>query len=84
MLKKQSSAQNIILRELLADLRGTAQLTQAQLSKQLNRPQSYVSKYEAGELKLTLIAIREIVICCGSSLMEFIEVFEEELKLVGE
>ncbi len=79
---KLSNTQNIILQELLAHLRTEAQLTQKQLSKQLDRPQSYVSKYESGERKLTLIEIREIAISCGSSLTDIVANFEEELKLI--
>jgi transcriptional regulator with XRE-family HTH domain len=71
-----------ILQELLTNLRAGAQLTQKQLSKQLNRPQSYVSKYESGERKLTLMEIRSIAICCGSNLEDFVSSFEEELKLI--
>ena len=75
-------AQNIVLQEILTNLRAEAQLTQKQLSQKLNRPQSYVSKYESGERKLTLIEIREIVISCGSNLHDFIRSFEEELKVI--
>lgn len=81
MLEDQYSAQGAILREILANFRATAQLTQAQLSSKLNRPQSYVSKYESGERKLTLIEVREIAICTGSTLSDLVDAFEEELDL---
>lgn len=49
------------LRDLLKDLRkDEAGLTQAELSKALDRPQSYVSKYETGERKLDYIEINDI------------------------
>lgn len=81
MSYKIEDIQNVVLQETLTNLRADAQLTQKQLSEKLNRPQSYVSKYESGERKLTLMEIRNIVISCGSDLKGFIEVFEEELKV---
>lgn len=78
------NSENVVLQELLAHSRTEAQLTQKQLSEQLDRPQSYVSKYESGERKLTLPEIRAILVCCGSNLSEFIKSYENELKLVEE
>lgn len=77
----QQDAQNTIQREILIGIRVTAQLTQTQLSQKLGHPQSYVSKYEAGQRKLTLIEVREIALCCGVSLLDFVAQFEQELKL---
>jgi transcriptional regulator with XRE-family HTH domain len=82
MLEDQRTTQGAILREILTNFRALAQLTQAQLSSKLNRPQSYVSKYESGERKLTLIEVREIAICTGSTLSELVDAFEEELALI--
>lgn len=74
-------AQNTIQREILIGIRVSAQLTQTQLSQKLRRPQSYVSKYEAGQRKLTLIEVREIVLCCCVSLLDFVALFEQELEM---
>lgn len=76
------SAENVVLQEMLVNCRTDAQLTQKQLSLLLKRPQSYVSKYESGERKLTLPEIREILLCCGSNLSDFVDLYEKELKLV--
>ncbi|KZL17604.1 helix-turn-helix domain-containing protein [Pseudovibrio sp. WM33] len=73
--------QNLVLKELLIDARTKAQLTQKQISERIGKPQSYVSKYESGERKLSLPEIREIVICCGGTLYELITNYENELKL---
>lgn len=78
------TSENIVLQELLTNLRTEAQLTQKQLSELLSRPQSYVSKYESGERRLTLPEIREITLCCGSNLSDFIAAYENELRLVEE
>lgn len=47
-------------RELLVQYRLTKSVTQAQLAQALNRPQSFVSKYESGERRLDLIEFLEI------------------------
>ena len=39
-------------RDLLVAARRKADLTQAELSSRLNRPQSFVAKYEGGERRL--------------------------------
>jgi transcriptional regulator with XRE-family HTH domain len=75
-------SQNIILQELLTTIRNDAQLTQKQLASLLGKPQSYVSKYESGERRLTLPEIREIVISCGTDLQSFVLAYEQELSLV--
>ena len=48
------------LRELLVGARKTAGLTQADLSKRLSRPQSFVSKYERGERRLDVVEFGEV------------------------
>ena len=47
-------------RQLLIEVRKAAGLTQAELSQQLNRPQSFVSKYERGERRLDVIEFGEV------------------------
>lgn len=42
-------------RELLIGIRKEADLTQAELSSRLGRPQSFVSKYERGERRLDVV-----------------------------
>jgi transcriptional regulator with XRE-family HTH domain len=47
-------------RELLVEVRKTAGLTQAELSKRLKRPQSFVSKYERGERRLDVVEFGDV------------------------
>jgi transcriptional regulator with XRE-family HTH domain len=51
---------SIKLRKLLVDARKTAGLTQIDLSARLNRPQSFVSKYERGERRLDVTEFIEV------------------------
>jgi len=49
-------------RELLVQYRQSRSVTQVQLAESLNRPQSFVSKYESGERRLDLVEFLEIAI----------------------
>ncbi|WP_374765090.1 helix-turn-helix domain-containing protein [Yunchengibacter salinarum] len=74
--------ESVIIRELMVEFRNEAQLTQSQLAKMLNRPQSYVSKYESGEKQLTLPEIEKIVQHCGRNLKDFVFSYMNELERV--
>lgn len=67
-----------ILCNLLRELRIKAGLNQAQVAALLQRPQSYVSKYESGERRLDLIELQEICGAVGLPLRELIEKFEKK------
>jgi transcriptional regulator with XRE-family HTH domain len=49
-----------LLRQILIESRQTAGLTQTELANMLNKPQSFVSKYENGERRLDLIEFLDI------------------------
>ncbi len=70
---------NRVLQDLLKEMRLVAGLTQVELSNLLNRPQSYVSKYESGERRLDLTEVRNITIFCGSNLKELVDLLEIKL-----
>ena len=56
MGKKSSfSAEYKLFCRLLQEARTRAGFTQQDVAKRLNRPQSYVSKYESGERRLDVI-----------------------------
>jgi len=55
-----SSAYRELRRTLIAARRRTG-LTQAELAARLDRPQSYVSKYERGERRIDLVEFLEIL-----------------------
>lgn len=53
------------LRQYLKQLRDESGLTQNTLAQKLNKPQSYVSKYESGERGLDFVETIEICEACG-------------------
>jgi len=60
-------------RKMLIEARKTADLTQAELSAKLERPQSYVSKYERGERRLDLIEFLQLAQVLEIDPLTFIE-----------
>ena len=60
MTKSVYTRQYRRFRALLTEARKTAGLTQIELSAQLDRPQSFVSKVERGERRLDVIEFLEI------------------------
>jgi transcriptional regulator with XRE-family HTH domain len=67
-------------RELLTEARKTANLTQAELSKRLGRPQSFVSKYERGERRLDVIEFAEVARCLGLDPLRFLGKLYREIS----
>ena len=68
------------LQTLLRQIRQNAGLSQAELARRLDLPQSFVSKYESGERRLDLIEIYHICKAVGISLGEFVGKFEDLLE----
>ena len=66
--------------KILRKIRLDANLRQTDLSKLLNRPQSYVSKYESGSQNLDLLEIRQICLITGITLQKFVELLESSLQ----
>ncbi len=59
--KSSFSAEYKVFCRLLQEARARASLTQQEVAKRLNRPQSYVSKYESGERRLDVIEFLRVV-----------------------
>lgn len=62
--------------DLLRRLREEAGLRQTDLATRLDRPQSFVSKYEAGERRLDLIELREICLALDADVVELVQRWE--------
>lgn len=65
------------LRQLLRGIREEAGITQVEVAERLKRPQSFVSKYEAGDRRLDLPELRDVCNALGVSLLEVVERFEK-------
>lgn len=61
------------LKRLLIEARQDAGLTQVDLAAKLDRPQSFVSKYERGERRLDIVEFLEVADALGLDPAEFIE-----------
>jgi transcriptional regulator with XRE-family HTH domain len=67
------------VQDLLRELRMAAGLRQSDVADRLNAPQSFVSKYEAGERRLDIIEVRTLCSLFGISLPDFIARLEKKL-----
>jgi transcriptional regulator with XRE-family HTH domain len=74
----RNKSQNDRLIKLLRELRLQAGLTQVELANRLNFPQSFVSKYEAGERRLDLFELQEICGLLNIPFRDFISKLEEK------
>ena len=59
------SPRQIMLRKLLRDLREKSGLTQTDVAARLDKPQSFVAKYEGGERRLSAIEFIDVVRALG-------------------
>lgn len=83
MTKSVFSKQYDLLRQLLVTARQQNELTQAQVATKLDKPQSFVSKYERGERRLDVIEFLEVTRALDvdpSSMIERIESYDEEYQ----
>ena len=71
---------HIALRTLLRQMRKNAALDQTELANKLDRPQSYVSKYEIGERRLDLVDVYLITDALGMPFPEFAKAFDKAVK----
>ncbi|ODT22638.1 MAG: transcriptional regulator [Kaistia sp. SCN 65-12] len=73
------SPRQIKLRKLLRDCREKRGLTQADVAARLNKPQSFVAKYEGGERDLSAIEFIDVVQALG---LEPVAVMRQLLKVL--
>lgn len=63
---------------LLRQLREEAGLTQVEVARRLDEPQSFVSKYESGERRLDVIELHHVAVALGVSVRVVLERFAPE------
>jgi transcriptional regulator with XRE-family HTH domain len=76
-------SQRLAVQQLVREMRKEAELTQAELAALLDKPQSYVSKYESGERRLDIIELKELCRTCGVSLADFCSRLDGAIKQGG-
>ncbi|PQO25581.1 transcriptional regulator [Blastopirellula marina] len=79
MEKNLYTQRQLRLQELLRELRQNANLTQEEVAARLERPQSFVSKYESGERRLDILELWDVCQALEISLEAFVKVLEERL-----
>jgi transcriptional regulator with XRE-family HTH domain len=77
--KNLLSRQRKVLLSLLKQARTNAGLTQSDLAKLLNQPQSFVSKYESGERRIDILELRGICSALNFPIISFLKKLEIEL-----
>ena len=75
-----SSKQYYRFRHLLISYRKEKGITQTQMAERLDRPQSFVSKYETGERRLDLIEFLEITKALELDPHSFIDELEQGIQ----
>lgn len=80
MQKNLHTQEQLLLRDLLIELRNAAGLTQVSLAERLEWEQTHVSRVERGVRRLDVLELRSWVSALGMSLPQFAERFEQRLE----
>jgi transcriptional regulator with XRE-family HTH domain len=72
-----------LLKELLRDIRVRGGLKQTEVAEAIERSQSFVSEYEAGQRRLDLVELRTVCVACGTTLRKLVDEYERRLKKGG-
>lgn len=72
-----------VLIDLLRERRELAGLTQAECSKAIGRPQSYMSDVERGDRRLDVVQLKDLVEAMGVDWMGFLVEFERRVGLLS-
>ena len=79
MPRSQGTPQQEALCAVLRANRLDRNLTQVELAERLERPQSFVSKYECGERRLDLVELGEVCDALEVALRDLIAEYESRL-----
>ena len=80
MEKNLYTDRQAILLGLLRSVRKDADLRQEDVAKILERPQSFVSKYESGERRLDILELYDVCKALGITLAEFTQRLESKIR----
>jgi len=76
MQKSLRTPRQILLQSLLVEARKANGLTQAELAELLNKPQSFVAKYENGERRIDVVEFVDITAVLGVSAADLVAKIE--------
>ena len=68
-----------VFRTMLVNARVASGLTQVQIAERLNKPQSYISKYERGERRLDFPEFIELADILGIDVAAFVDDYRSAL-----
>ena len=80
MKKSRYSLLQEKVQKILREMRHESGMRQADLADLLGQPQSFVSKYEAGERILDFLEMRQVCATMGFTMLEFINRFESDIN----
>jgi transcriptional regulator with XRE-family HTH domain len=72
--------EHVALLRLLKRYRTESKLTQAECSKALNRPQSFMSDVENGTRRLDIVQLRDLCAVLGISLSRLVQELEDAIS----
>jgi transcriptional regulator with XRE-family HTH domain len=76
------SRRHQLFREMLVEERKRKSLTQTEVADRLQRPQSFVSKYEIGERELSVLDYLDIAGAIGFDPAAFVRQFQKRAESV--
>lgn len=68
------------LRQILVDARRKSGLTQAELAEAIGRPQSFVSKYEAGERRVDVVEFVRIASALKADPVRLVRLLKDRIS----
>jgi len=70
-----------IFRSLLVSAREKSGLTQVQIAERLEKPQSFISKYERGERRLDFTEFIELADVLGVDVADFVSSYKSKIQI---
>ncbi len=81
MTKPDFTEKYYLFRQLLIQTRKSQKLTQAQVATRLQKPQSFVSKYERGARRLDVVEFLEVARALGTTPDELLRKLEQATEV---
>jgi len=78
--KSLRSAEHKALCAILRDTRRTAGLSQTELAEKLQKPQSFVAKYEGGERRLDIIEFLKVASSLGTDPVRLLRAIAQRIQ----